>query len=126
MDFRLFVTDLDRKRLSVHAIHNDIVATLRPNIVKYNIVTHYLLEAKFSLSTEEASDADDRKPFDDADEAFLFALNENPFASVPQLSRLIHLPPTTVHGCLIQFLGFTTCYLRWVPHDLLNGQKNNE
>jgi hypothetical protein len=28
MDFRVNTTDLDRKRLSVHAIRNDIVATL--------------------------------------------------------------------------------------------------
>jgi hypothetical protein len=86
MNFRLIVTDLDRKWLSMHAIHNDIVATLGPDIVGYSTITHYLREAKFPLPTEEASDADDRKSINDADETILFALNESPFASVPQLS----------------------------------------
>jgi hypothetical protein len=116
MDFRVTVTDLDLRRLSVHAIHNDIVGTLGPNIVGCSTIMHCLREAKFPLSTEEACDADDRRSIDDADEAILFALNKSPFASVPQLSRLTHLPPTTIHRPLIQSLGFATRHFRWVPH----------
>jgi hypothetical protein len=77
----------DGKWPSAHVIHNDIVATLGPNIMGYSTVTRYLREVKFPLSTEDASDARDRKPIDDADEAILSALNESPFVSVQQLSR---------------------------------------
>jgi hypothetical protein len=57
-----------------------------------------LHEVRFPLSTEEASDSDDRRPADGADEAILSALNENPFPSVRQLSRIAQTPeqPSTV------------------------------
>jgi hypothetical protein len=98
MDFRLIVTDLDRKRLSVRVIHNDIAATLGPDIA--GVYPSHALPS-FPLSSDEASDADDRRPIDDADEAILFALNESPFAFVPQLSRLTHLFLPTIYCRLI-------------------------
>jgi hypothetical protein len=91
--------------------------------VGYSTVTRHFREAKSPLSTEEASDANDRKPIRDADEAILSALNESPFASVQQLSRLIHPPPTTVYHPLIQSLGIPAPHLRWVPHALADAQK---
>jgi hypothetical protein len=69
----------------------------------------------FPLLTEEAIDADGPKPINNADEAILSTLNENPFASVWQLSRFTHIHPTAVDGYLIQSLAFTACHLRWVP-----------
>jgi hypothetical protein len=60
MDLHVIVADLDRKRISARAIHDGIVATLGPNIAGYSTVTRYLHEHTFPLSTEEASNADDR------------------------------------------------------------------
>jgi hypothetical protein len=120
MDLRVIVAYLDRKRLPARAIHNDIVATLRPNIVGYSRATRKLREAKFPLSTEECSDANDQKLIDNPDEVILSALNEIPFACVWQLSRFIHLPPTTVYRRLTQSLELTAHHLRWVPHALSN------
>jgi hypothetical protein len=95
MDLQVVAAHLDDKRLSARAFHNDIVATLGSNIVGYDTVARYLREEKFILSTEEASDPDDRKPIGDADEIIWSTLNESPFAFVRQLSRLTYLPPKT-------------------------------
>jgi hypothetical protein len=65
----------------MRAIHNDIGTTLGPNIVGYGTITRDLREAKFLFATEEASDTDDRKLIDDADEAIVSALSESPFVS---------------------------------------------
>jgi hypothetical protein len=64
-DLRVIVADQDRKRLSASAIHNNIVDRLGPNIVGYSTITRCLREMKFSFSTGEPSDADDRKRIDD-------------------------------------------------------------
>jgi hypothetical protein len=81
IDRRVIIAYLDRKRLSARAIHNNIVATLRPNIVGYSTVTRYLRGQIFFFEWGR-SNADDRKPINEADEAILSALNESPFASV--------------------------------------------
>jgi hypothetical protein len=84
-DLRVIVVDLDRKPVSASTIHNDIVAMLGSNLVGYSIITRYVREAKSPFSTEEASDASDRKPIDDIDEAIMSAVNESRFASVQRL-----------------------------------------
>jgi transcriptional regulator of acetoin/glycerol metabolism len=54
--------------------------------------------------------------FDDCDHAILLAIAGHRFASVRELSRLTHLPRTTVHRRLTKSLGFRVRHLRWVPH----------
>jgi hypothetical protein len=53
----------------------------------------------------------------------LAALKGSPFASVPQLSRLTHLPSTTVYRRPTQSLGLVARHLRWAPHALSDAQK---
>jgi hypothetical protein len=53
----------------------------------------------------------------------LAARKDSLFASVPQLSRLTHLPSTTVYRRLTQSPGFAARHLRWVPHALSDAQK---
>jgi hypothetical protein len=96
MDRHVIVTELGCKRLSTRAINNNIVAMLGPYIMRYSAITRDLPEAKCPLSTEEASDTGRRKSIDDSDETILSTLKESLFASVRQLSRLPHLPPTNV------------------------------
>jgi hypothetical protein len=91
--------------------------------MRYSSITHSLREAKFPFSTEEASDAEERKPIDDADESILSALGKSASASVRQLSRLTHLPLTIVCRRLTQSLRFTARYLHSVPHALSDTQK---
>jgi hypothetical protein len=118
MGRRAIIAYLDHRWLSARAVHNDIVATLAPNIVGYSAVTRYLREADFPLSTEEASDADDRNPINHADESILPALNESLFRFARQLSRPTYVSPMTVDSRLTQSLGFTARHLRSVPHAL--------
>jgi hypothetical protein len=55
---------------------------------------------------------------DSVDEAILKALTDNPFSSVPELSRLICLSRSTVHRRLTELPGFALRRLHWIPHRL--------
>jgi hypothetical protein len=100
----------------------DIVATLGSEAVSYSSVTRYLREAQFLPSKPEPHPADVQRDLDDSDQAILAALKDNPFASVWHLSRLTHLPSTTVYRRLTKSLGFVARHLRWVPHVLSDAQ----
>jgi hypothetical protein len=85
---------------------------------QFSSVTRYLSEARFPPSKPETHAADVQRDLDDSDQATLAALEDNPFVSVQQLSRLTHLPSTTVNRRLTQSLRFVAPHLRWVPHAL--------
>jgi hypothetical protein len=91
------VAYLSLKEISAREIHDDIIAALGPDAVSYNSVTGYLRKAQFPLSKSEHHPADVHRDFDDSDQATLSALEDSPFASVRHLSRLTHLPSTTVY-----------------------------
>jgi hypothetical protein len=57
------------------------------------------------------------------DAAILKALTDNPFASVPELSRLTYLSRSIVHRRLMESLGFTVRHLHWIHHRLSDDQK---
>jgi hypothetical protein len=120
---RPIVTYLSLKGISAREIHDDIVATLGPDAVSYSSVTRYLREPRFPSSKPESHPADAERDFDDSDQVILAALEDSPFASVRQPSRLTHLRSTTFYHSLTQSLGFVVRHLRWVPHALSDGQK---
>jgi hypothetical protein len=109
--------------MSAREIHDDILATLGSDAVSYSSVTRCFREARFPPSKSESHPADVQSDLDDSDQAILSAFEDSPFASVRHLSRLTHLPSTTVCGCLTQSLGFVGRHLRWVPHALSDPQK---
>jgi hypothetical protein len=77
-------------------------------------------------SEPELHPADVQRDLDDlgdSDQAILAALEDGPFASVRQLSRLAPLLSTTVYRRPTQSLGFMVHHLRWVPHALSDAQK---
>jgi hypothetical protein len=84
MPQRPIVACLSLKGMSAREIHNDIVATLGPDAVAYSSVTCYLGEARFPPSKPHLADV--QKDLDDSDQVILTALEDSPFASVPQLS----------------------------------------
>jgi hypothetical protein len=104
--------------MSVREIHDDIVATFRPDVVSYNSITRSLREGRFPLSKPEPHPGDVQRDLDDSDQAILAALEDSPFIPVQQLSGLTHLPSTTVYTRLTQSRGFVAHHLRWVPHAL--------
>lgn len=125
MDQRSIVLYLARKGLSAKAISDDLVATLGPDAKSYATVTRFLREAKFPSPNPLATFSEETPGYDDSSEAILLALSEQPFASIRQLSRLTHLPPTTVYRRLTQSLGFHVRHLRWIPHRLSHSQKSD-
>jgi hypothetical protein len=123
MTQRPIVVYLSLKGIQAREIHDDIVATLGPDAASYSSVYRYLRGARFPPSKPETHPADVQRDLDDSDQAISAALEDNPFASVRQLSRLTHLPSTTVDRRLTQSLGFVAHHLRWVPHALSDAQK---
>jgi hypothetical protein len=111
------------KVMLAREIHEVIVATLWPDAVPYSSVTRYLREARFPPSKPEPHPADVQKDLDDSDQVRQAALEDSPFTSVRQLSRLTHLPSNAVYCCFTQSLGFLAHHLRWVPHALSDTQK---
>jgi hypothetical protein len=125
MEQRSIFSYLARKGLSPLPIHDDLVTTLSADAdaMSYSSVTHYLRDAVFASSNSPTSLIEPEAQFDDCDHAILLALAEQPFASVPELSLLTHLPRTTVHRTLTKSMGFRGCHLRWVLHLLSHSQK---
>jgi hypothetical protein len=126
MTQRPILAYLSLKGMSARDIHDDIVTTLGPDALSYGSVTGYLREARFPPLKPEPHPADIQRDLDDSDHAILAALEDSSFASVWQLSRLTHLPSTTVYHHLTQSLGFVARHIRWVPHDLPDAQKVRE
>jgi hypothetical protein len=117
------VADLSLKWMSAREIHDNVVATLGPDVVSYSSVTHYLRETGFPPSKPEPHPARLQRDYDDLDQAILAALEDSPLASVRQLSRLAHLPSTIIYRRLTQLLECVARHLRWVPHPLSDAQK---
>jgi hypothetical protein len=101
------------------------VATLGPDSVSYSSVTRDLREARspYSKPEPESHPADVQRDLDDSDQAILAALEDSPFVSVRQLSRLTHLPSTPVYRRLTQSPGFMARHLRCMPQGLSDAQK---
>jgi hypothetical protein len=128
MTQRPIVAYLSLRGMSAREIHDGIVATLGPDAASYSSVTRHLHEARFAPSKPGLHPADVQRDLDDSDQAILAALDDSPFAPVRQLSRLTHLPSTTVYRHLTQSLGFVMRHLRWMPHalsDAQNGERVN-
>jgi hypothetical protein len=119
---RPIVTSLSLKWMSAFEIHDDIVATLGPDVVSYSSITRCHHQTRFSPSKPESHPADVQRDLDEPDHAILVALEDSLFASMRQLSRLTHLPSTAVYRRLTQSLGFVARHLRWVPHALSDAQ----
>jgi hypothetical protein len=112
MDQRTIVAYLALKELSARSIHQDLVAALGGDAMAYSTVTRYIHDAHCSPSSQTAAPIAVPSGLDDSDEAIVSALDENPFASVRQLSRLTHIPATTVYRRLTKPPGFTARHLR--------------
>jgi hypothetical protein len=91
------VAYLSLRWISAREIHDDIIATLGPDVVSYSSVARHIREAQFPSSKPKPHPADVQRDLADSDQAILAALEDIPFTSVRQLSRLIHLPSTTVY-----------------------------
>jgi RNAse (barnase) inhibitor barstar len=119
----MIVADLALKGLSPGAIHKDLMDILGPDAVASSSVTSYLREASCLPSDRDTPSVEGQRGIDEGDQAIMFALDEDTFASIWQLSRLTQIPSTTVYRHLMQSLAFTTRHFRWVLHVLSHAQK---
>jgi hypothetical protein len=125
MDQRLFVLYLARKSPSAMEIYNDLVVSLGFDAKDDSSVTRFLHEAEFPSPNPRAPFSENDPSLDDSNEAILLAPTEHWFASVRQLSRLMHLPRSTACKRLTQSLRFHVRHLRWAAHLLTPTQKSD-
>jgi hypothetical protein len=96
MDEGTILAYLALKRLLPHAIHRDLLDTLRHNAVESTSLTHYLREACHLHSEQRSPSIENDRGINKSDQAILFALDETRFASARQLFRLTDIPSTTI------------------------------
>jgi hypothetical protein len=125
VDQRPIVLYLTRNSLSAIAIDTDLVVTLDRNATNYRSVTRFLREPNCPSSSPLTTFSEGKPGFDDSDQAILFALTEQSFPSIRQLSEFTCLPSTTIYRRLTQSLGFHVRHLRSVPRLLTKAQKSN-
>jgi hypothetical protein len=123
MDQKSIYLHFARKGFKAVAIHNELVATLGPEVVSSPFVTGSVRDARLSPYIHPVTFSEPHPPDDDSNVAILLVLADQPFASVWQLARFTHLPRSTVHRRLTQSLSSRVRHLRWVPHNLLASQK---
>jgi hypothetical protein len=97
MDQRSIVLYLARKSLSAIQSDEDLRATLGPDAMSDPSVTRFLREATFPPPNPLVTFSEEEPGSDDSDGAILLALTEQPFASIRQLSGLIHRSRSTIH-----------------------------
>jgi hypothetical protein len=93
-------------------VDNDLVVTLGSDAKSSSSVTRFLREAKFPSPNPPTTLSEENPSLDDYNESILLALTEQAFASVCQLSRLTHLPRSTVDRRLTQSIEFHVRHLR--------------
>jgi hypothetical protein len=125
MDQRSIVLYLARKGLWATEIDNDLVVTLGSNTEDSSSVTCFLHEAIFLSPNPPITFSEENLSLDDSNEAVLLTFNEQPFASIHSLSKLTHLPRSTIDRWLTQSLGFHVCHLRSASHGLTTARKSD-
>jgi hypothetical protein len=120
MDQRSIHLFLAMKRLSAHAIYNELVAVPRPDAIGYSTVTSHLHQRPFPSTLGETPDVPAATIID---KAILDAFEKQPFSSIRELAQLACIQRSTVHRHLTQSLGVVVKHLRWVPHSLMAAQK---
>jgi hypothetical protein len=88
---------LSRKILLAKDIHLDLVHTLEPDAMSFFTVMLYLRGVRCVSPMDLKTAPDHDHEPDNSDQTILAALSEQLFASVRELSRLIHISKSVVH-----------------------------
>jgi hypothetical protein len=108
------------KGLLARAICDELTAVLVADAIACSIITKYLRQRQF---TSILVSAPEEPAMIVIDQAILDALEQYPFSSIRELTRLIRIPTTTVYLHLTQSLGFMVKHLCWVSYTLTPTQK---
>jgi hypothetical protein len=102
MDQSTICLCLNRKGLSVQAIHDELVQVLGSDVITYSTMTSYFDASHWRAQNEEQhSDP----PPDVIDKVILQALNQITFTSVRKLAKTMCISHATVWRRLTGFLG---------------------
>jgi hypothetical protein len=93
MDQRSICFYLNRKGLSAHAIHDELVQILSSDTVAYSTVIIYMRASHWTAGKE---DQHSDPPPDDVGNAILQALDQTPFALVRELAKAMCISITIV------------------------------
>jgi hypothetical protein len=102
MDWKTIVLYLHVKEMRIDTIHEDRARTLGKEAVACSSVTKYIRNARFALKTEVVTPEPAKSRHSCVGEATSAVLEEYPFSSVRELSRLTCLPCSNVHRRLTQ------------------------
>jgi hypothetical protein len=83
--------------MNARKIRSNLVATLGTKVLGYSTVAPCLREVQLDPFSETAVDLTEDVEVDEIDEAILSVLEVQPFGSVHDTARLIHLAYSTVH-----------------------------
>jgi hypothetical protein len=120
MDQRSICLYVNGKGLSPHAIHDEFVQVLGSDAVAYSTVTFYLRASHWTAGKEEQHSG---PPPNVIENTILQALDQTPFASVPEFENATCISTAIVWRRLTRSLGFTVKHLQWVPHSLTEAQR---
>jgi hypothetical protein len=107
MDQKSIVLYFDLKGINAINIHKDLMATIKEDAMLYALVMRYLRSSNFSVSTDHEPEERLAPSVKQLNKIILLALGGELFASIRQLARATHLPPSTVYWRFMQNLGFT-------------------
>lgn len=124
--------ELDQKSIAIFLslqgksatlIHMEMKNTLGAKCVSYQSITKYLRDYNIGLPSPEKKKSEKFLRPDGVSAFILRVLGEYPFASLRQIEEMTGIPKSTVEFHLTQKLKFKNVLLKWIPHRLNEGQK---
>jgi hypothetical protein len=106
MDLQSITLYLNKKHLSVVAIHAEINSVLGEGTIGYSTVTCYLRKQTSATASHLAPEEPDLGAADTIDSAILQALGEQPFASLRQIAKRTLIPMSTVRYRLVNTMTY--------------------
>jgi hypothetical protein len=123
MDLESVTLDLNKKHLSAVAIHAEINSVLGEGTIGYSTVTRYLRKQSFANASHLVPEEPDLRAADTINNAILQAFDEESFAPLHQIAKRMLIPMSTVWCHLVNKMTYKLKYCKWVPHRLLEAQK---
>jgi hypothetical protein len=123
MDLESIVLHFNKKDLAAVGIHTEIDHVLGEGTIRYSTVMRSLRKQNFADSSKSPSEDCEIPGPNAIDNVILQALDEQPFASLPQITKRILIPISTVPYGLVSKIIYKLKHCRWLPHRPSEAQK---
>jgi hypothetical protein len=123
MDVESIVLHLNKNDLSTIEIYTEINHVLGEGTIGYSTVTRDLRKHSFADSSTLSPEDRESQGLDAIDNAILQALDEQPFASLRQITKRILVPISIVRCRLVSKMAYKLKHCTWVLHRLSETQK---